>query len=157
MPYASAQENNTSTTSDVNSEEYELAVSDQLRIVDYSFENGIATVTVESDKYQMLVFTEMMTQKGAKKLNQKEVHVSANKRTTIEFDTQGSNGFTLASPDGIVGVKESGGGMFSFAATFTSTEMIIYGILSMLGGVGVVGAFAYKRRLNVVTEIEREY
>lgn len=164
-----AQENNTSTATNTptptvtetpqlpDNVEYEASVSDTLRIINYTVrDNGLITVRLESDLYQRIVLTELMTTSGIENLNQKEVDISRGiTKVSLKVDESQTMGLTIASKDGIVGIREEKGG-FDFTGTYSGETLLMILITGMGGGIGIVTLVAYRKEIKYSSEITRE-
>ena len=130
-----------------------------LKVIDYNINsNGRATVELYSEVNQQVTLTEMHMGDGFQQLNQKknvnipEGRVEMELWVNNEFSTMG---FTVANAHGIAGFKDSSGG-YSFDETYSGNQMFFFGIFGFIGGVGIVSVAAYKRKMKLNSNVERE-
>lgn len=159
-----SQQNNTTATPTVtetpqvsNNLEYEASVSESLRVINYTIrDSGLITVRLESDLYQRIILTELMTTSGIENLNQKEVDISRGiTQVSLRVDKADTMGLTVASKDGIVGIRGESGG-FDFTGTYSGETLLMILITGMGGGIGIVTLVAYRKEIKYSSEITRE-
>jgi hypothetical protein len=174
VPMVNAQENTNSTETnvdtgvaetDVNATEdsYEFigCISNRcvLEVIDYNINsNGLAEVTVYSHTSQKVTLTEMHMGDGFKSLNQKKGLNIPEGKVTLRIYVDNSYdtmGFTVANGHGIAGFKDSSGG-FSFDGSYPPNSLMFMGIFGFIGGVGMVGVAAWKRKIQINGKTEKQ-
>ena len=130
-----------------------------LKVIDYNINsNGRATIELYATVNQRVTLTEMHMGDGFQQLNQKKNVPIPEGRVTMQLwvnDEFSTMGFTVANPHGISGFKDSSGG-FSFDETYSGNQMFFFGIFGFVGGVGIVSVAAYKRKMKLNSNVERE-
>jgi hypothetical protein len=137
--------------------EYEASVDETLRVINYTIrDSGLITVRLESDYYQRIVLTELMTTSGIENLNQKEIEISRGiTKVSLKVDKADVMGLTIASNNGIVGIRGKDSG-FDFTGTYSGETLLMILITGMGGGIGIVTLVAYRKEIKYSSEITRE-
>jgi hypothetical protein len=159
--FNNVQNNTTATVTETpqvqNNLEYEASVDETLRVINYTIrDSGLITVRLESDYYQKIILTELMTTSGIENLNQKEIEISRGiTKVSLKVDKADVMGLTIASNDGIVGIRGTDSG-FDFTGTYSGETLLMILITGMGGGIGIVTLVAYRKEIKYSSEITRE-
>lgn len=158
---AMAQSNNSTVDKNnytVKNETVIMAIDSHVDLVDYEFKDGIVYVVVENSyPVKQLRISDMYSEgEGASRMADKTVMLQRG-RNVITFDVtevSGEQGVSIATNDGIVGIREKTG-IELFTKSYSGWSVMAGSILG--GGVSATGllVLAYKREMEISSKVKR--
>jgi uncharacterized membrane protein len=159
VAFAQSNETESETQTETPEETSITKISDSVTLTNYEFNGDKITITVKAAYSQNLVLSDMYVKgTGAQQIPRKEILLDSGKNK-INFTVTSWNGYkgvVIASGSGAIAISEetSGGGL---DATITSNQYIPLAIGSVIMGIGLTGVVAYKRKMDMASNVEREY